>query len=133
MTTLLWHGVRPSDSDEIVLMTSNQAEGWANLPLYLDEVNYAAEFNWGYGGAGSEQLAYSILRSFYEICQGLPTRIAAIYAEKHHYSFMIEIVAEWHDTWGLTSQQVSEWVLSKNLAEMYQDHIVTSGCPVSKN
>lgn len=55
-------GFRKANHDCVVLV-SEDGEMWANLPLYLNEVNHSPTgFEWGYYGSGPSQLAYAIVR-----------------------------------------------------------------------
>lgn len=55
--------IEEADNNIVIFSTDNKI--WANVPLYLDEVNHSPTgFEWGYRGSGPAQLSYAILRIF---------------------------------------------------------------------
>lgn len=131
MTELTWKGVRKIDEDYNQVLLSVDEVVWANLPLYLDEVNHASEFNWGYWGSGAAQLAYAILRTHFEIIGQYPPETAKKYATFYHQEFKIEFVSAWRsDKWFLSSCEVESWLYGDDYIN--HDDNITSGCPVIK-
>jgi hypothetical protein len=109
MTELTWRGER-ADGETSVKVSADE-HLWANLPLYLDEVNHASEFNWGYWGSGSAQLAYAILRMHFEIIGDYSTDTARQCAEKYYQEFKVEFVSSWrNDVWSLSSYEIEKWL-----------------------
>lgn len=110
---LMWQGIRnPLPGDNIVRM-SVDGELWANLPLYLEEINHSPTgFEWGYNGSGPAQLAYAILRTYFEIAAGMTPERARALAQKEYYEFKDAVVCNhfgrsWY--WELDSEQVRIW------------------------
>ena len=59
-------------------------------------------FNWGYFGSGPSQLALAILLDFTDSEQ---------MALELYQDFKREFVANFHDTWTLSGQQIQDWLL----------------------
>ena len=57
-------------------------------------------FNWGYGGSGPADLARSILWDF----------IGAEPTPGLYQIFKEHFVAEWEDTWEITSEEIQNWL-----------------------
>jgi hypothetical protein len=121
---LLWKGYRRPLEDENIVVMSTGGIIWANLPLYLEEVNHSPTgFEWGYLGSGPSQLAYAILRSWEEIVADLDKKYAKIYALKLYQSFKEDVIANIRDDeWTITSEQV-RWWHQKHLIEHPDDDI----------
>jgi hypothetical protein len=111
MPELTWRGKRKPEEDYNQVWMSTDYEIWANLPLYLDEVNHASEFNWGYWGSGAAQLAYAILRTHFEIIGDYPPEKAKQLAEVYHQDFKVEFVSSWKtDEWELSHYEIESWL-----------------------
>jgi hypothetical protein len=110
---LIWKGERtPLAEENKVLMNHDASEFWANLPLYLDEVNHSPTgFEWGYYGSGPTQLAYAILRSYYFFVAKFDIPDATRKAQKNAFQFKEGFVSKWHgDEWELTSEEITQWL-----------------------
>jgi hypothetical protein len=106
---LVWEGIR-KDGETTVRMSSDE-ELWANVPFYLDEVNHASEFNWGYWGSGPAQLGYAILRTYFEIVYSFSPTEAHFQAYKYHQNFKADFISAWKtDTWLLTCTEIDLWL-----------------------
>ena len=54
-------------SDNVILVSADNGETWANLPWGLEWVNHSPTgLNWGYHGSGYAQLAFAILHDFFQ-------------------------------------------------------------------
>lgn len=104
---------------------------WANLPMYLDEVNHSPTgFEWGYGGSGPSQLAYAILRVRYEIIFHYTPEESKARAMKNYQHFKECVIARIKsDEWTLTSEDIRKW-WAKTLNGQLGYIDITSGCPV---
>lgn len=116
---MYWKGIRKPLAEENLVLMSADGEIWANLPLYLDEVNHSPTgFEWGYRGSGPAQLAYAILRSYFEIVVGKKPREAALWAEKEYFGFKETVVCNYFGrswTWELDSDQIKSWRVGKGV------------------
>lgn len=110
---MIWKGFRKPLAEENLVVMSKDGELWANLPLYLDEVNHSPTgFEWGYLGSGPAQLAYAILRTYFELEVGLSQELAAVKARKEYFKFKEDIVCSRFgrsDEWELTTDDVRIW------------------------
>jgi hypothetical protein len=117
---LIWKGIRtPLAEENRVWIKHDASEFWANLPLYLDEVNHSPTgFEWGYSGSGPSQLSYAILRSYYVFCAKLDISEAIRKAKNNAFQFKGEFVSRWHgDEWEVTSEQITAWLRTIKEAE----------------
>ena len=82
------------------------------LEKFLDEVNHSPDgFQWGYGGSGPAQLAYAILRRYFELEQEKePRRLA----RELYQDFKRDIIApnKGANLW-ITSHYITHWVSLK--------------------
>jgi len=110
---MIWEGIRKPLAEENVVRMSADGELWANVPLYLEEVNHSPTgFEWGYLGSGPAQLAYAILRTYFELVVGLSPELSAARAQKEYYNFKTDVVCnKFGRSWGweLTSEQIRIW------------------------
>lgn len=116
MPELIWRGFRDGSweggGDTRVVMTVIGSDVYAELPLYLDEVNHSPTgFEWGYNGSGPAQLAYAILRSYSEIVLGLgPAEdLARQNYQKFKHDYVSHIFGRQNE-WLLTSYEVTDWL-----------------------
>jgi len=107
MTELTWRGWREDGETRVLMSAGNH---WCNVPFYLDEVNHASEFNWGYNGSGPAQLAYAILRTYFELVYGFSPVEARFQAEKYHQKLKTDEVSRWGEWWGLSSIEIDLWL-----------------------
>jgi hypothetical protein len=116
---MFWKGLRKPLAEENLVIMSTDGEIWANLPLYLDEVNHSPTgFEWGYRGSGPAQLAYAILRSYFEIMVGLSPELAAIKAQKEYFEFKDAVVCNYFGrswSWELDSDQIRNWRIGRGI------------------
>ena len=63
-------------------------------------------FNWGYSGSGASDLARSILTDHF----GGTTTVV----EMNYMSLKMDYLAQFGDTWGITSDQISEWMEARH-------------------
>jgi len=104
---MIWKGKRTQLQDDNIVVMSVDGELWANLPLYLDEVNHSPTgFEWGYYGSGPSQLAYAILRSYFELVEKLDVTTAISQAKRHYARFKQAYVAKWSEEWKITSDEI---------------------------
>ena len=104
-----WYGWRSPDEKTNAIM--NAGDHWCNIPLYKEEVNHASEFNWGYNGSGPAQLAYSILRTYFELVYGFSSVEAKFQAEKYHQAFKNVFVMFWNNSeWQITDTKIDIWL-----------------------
>lgn len=91
-TNTTFKGFRTPKQDCIVLVNEG-GEAWANLPLYLNEVNHSPTgFEWGYYGSGPSQLAYAILRYMFGKMYLKPEN-AQEKAEEYYLQFKQRVIA----------------------------------------
>jgi hypothetical protein len=116
---MYWNGERTSLQDDNKVTISQDRELRANLPLYLDEVNHSPTgFEWGYYGSGPSQLAYAILRSYFEVVEKLDVPTSVRRAKAHYTRFKQEFVAKWHgEEWEITSDQITFWLTTQKETE----------------
>lgn len=108
---MIWEGIRKPLAENNVVRMSVDSKLWANLPLYLEEVNHSPTgFEWGYNGSGPSQLAYAILRSYFEIEDKLDIPTAISQAKRHYMRFKQAYVGKWKEEWEITSDEVWLWV-----------------------
>lgn len=116
---LYWKGIRKPLAEENIVLMSTDGEIWANLPLYLEEVNHSPTgFEWGYRGSGPAQLAYAILRSYFEIRVGLSPEEAQNRTMKEYYDFKDAVVCNYFGrswAWELDSEQIRSWRVGKGI------------------
>ncbi len=60
------------------------------------------DFNWGYRGSGTDQLALALLLD--AICN--PEE-----AKQFYTSFADDFVTQWKDTWQITDQEIKDWLV----------------------
>lgn len=98
-------------------------ETWANVPLYLEEVNHSPTgFEWGYWGSGPSQLAYAMLRVYFRVVLKDDTQDLArgLYAQ-----FKFDIIGKLRkDEWEMDGSFITNWL--QGVATF------TSGSAVSK-
>ena len=70
-------------------------------------LNAAADFNWGYGGAGPGNLAREILLDY----TGNPEL-----ASEHAYWFTIDVIAALPDRWEFTGAHVERWLKAQGIS-----------------
>jgi hypothetical protein len=109
---LTWKGYRRPLSEKNIVVMSTNGIVWANVPLYLKEVNHSPTgFEWGYYGSGPAQLAYAILRTWEEMVEGRDKRQAKAYALRMYQVFKDDVIAGIkEDEWTITSERVGTWV-----------------------
>lgn len=114
---MIWKGKRTRLQDDNIVIMSTDGELWANVPLYLDEINHSPTgFEWGYYGSGPSQLAYAILRSYFELEDKLDIPTAISQAKRHYIRFKQEFVAKWHgEEWELTSPWLELWLTGERV------------------
>lgn len=113
---MYWRGKRTQLQDDNIVVMSIDGEVWANVPLYLDEVNHSPTgFEWGYYGSGPSQLAYAILRSYFEIEDKLDIPTAISQAKRHYMRFKGEFVAKFGEEWELTSPWLEVWLTGERV------------------
>ena len=112
---MIWHGYRKIDWESTVIM-SVDGELWANVPLYLEEVNHSPTgLEGGFIGSGAAQLSYAILRTYFELACGYTERFAKMKAERLYYSFKEDFVSKWDaNEWALDSEDISIWLTKYN-------------------
>ncbi len=109
---IIWKGERkPFAHNNKVTMQIDGNELWANLPLYLEEVNHSPTgFEWGFYGSGPSQLSYAILRSYFSLVEKLDVSEAVRKAKQYGFRFKEDFVSKWHgEEWEITSDQISFW------------------------
>lgn len=97
----IYYGVRSEDGCKILVFTEGMDDYL--LPLHLDHVQHSPTgFEWGYGGSGPSQLAFSILADF-----GLAIdEVHALYQK-----FKADIVTHLDYLYfRLTSEQILNWL-----------------------
>jgi hypothetical protein len=113
---MFWKGKRTQLQDDNIVLMSTDGELWANVPLYLDEVNHSPTgFEWGYYGSGPSQLAYAILRSYFELEDKLDIPTAISQAKRHYMRFKGEFVAKFGEEWELTSAWLEVWLTGERV------------------
>ena len=66
--TFVGHREKPFNCKVNVITSVGSTNGVSRLPLFSDEINHSPTgFEWGYGGSGPAQLAYAILRRYFNI------------------------------------------------------------------
>jgi len=65
-------------------------------------------FNWGYQGSGCAQLALALL---FDVTNDPELSV------KLHQPFKREFVARWEEDWEITSEEIKEWITSRNTAK----------------
>jgi hypothetical protein len=112
---MIWHGYRKVDWENTIIMSAD-GELWANVPLYLDEVNHSPTgFEWGYSGSGPAQLSYAILRTYFEIACGYTERFAKMKAERLYFTFKEDFVSKWSaNEWAIDSEDIAIWLTKYN-------------------
>lgn len=104
---MYWRGKRTQLQDDNIVVMSVDGEFEANVPLYLDEVNHSPTgFEWGYYGSGPSQLAYAILRSYFELVEKLDVPTAISQATRHYARFKQAYVGKWGEEWIITSDEI---------------------------
>jgi hypothetical protein len=128
---MYWKGKRIQSQDRNKVTMSVDGEFWANVPLYLNEVNHSPDgFEWGYRGSGPAQLAYAILRTHFDIVGECLPEISKMFAARYYHDFKDEFVLHWKgDEWELSSDEIELWLAGKKAGWIGEDTI-TSGCPV---
>ena len=129
---LIWKGCRDTNAEtNPVLMSADGGALWANLPLYLSEVNHSPDgFEWGYNGSGPTQLAYAILRSYFEIVEELNIESARFQAQKFCFEFRQQFVSRWKkNEWKIDSEYIAIWIGGQK-AGWFGDYNITSGSAV---
>lgn len=119
---MLWRGWRNIEWENVVVMSTipndevyDTLDGtYANLPLFLEEVNHSPTgFEWGYRGSGPSQLAYAILRTFFEHSEGYTPEDAKQAAQANYMRFKDDVVCNRfgrsHE-WVLFSYDVYLWL-----------------------
>lgn len=108
---MYWKGKRTQLQDDNIVIMSTDGELWANLPLYLDEVNHSPTgFEWGYYGSGPSQLAYAILRSYLELVDELDVPTAISQAKRHYMRFKQAYVGKWGKEWEISGEEIGVWL-----------------------
>lgn len=80
------------------------------LPLYLEEVQHSPTgFEWGYGGSGPAQLAYAILRFYFELSGH---EDPAGQAQEHYQDFKRELIARLNGDFNIRAEYIA-WYLEK--------------------
>jgi hypothetical protein len=105
---MVWKGFRrPLQDENVVIYKFGNEEFWANLPLFLKEVNHSPTgFEWGYNGSGPAQLAYAILRTYFQGQKYTPLASKWL-AQKHYQNFKNIFVASWKgDEWEIDSDNI---------------------------
>lgn len=131
---LYWKGIRKPQQEETLVLMSTDGKLWANLPLYLDEVNKSPTgFSWGFRGSGPAQLAYAILRTYFEVELEMPPESAKIAALREYYLFKNDIICDKFGTsweWELNSEQVRDWRIGAGIQKYDLGETTTSGSPI---
>jgi hypothetical protein len=121
MKKMIWKGSRrPIQDENLVTYKFEGGEFEANLPLFLEEVNHSPTgFEWGYRGSGPAQLAYAILRTYFEISDGLEKEHAIRQAAKFSWKFKEDFVCAWKgDEWEITSDEISFWLDEERMSRL---------------
>jgi hypothetical protein len=90
------HQLVTKDND--LLMPGPSQKVWNHSP---------GGFNWGYGGSGPAQLALAIL---------LDVTGDEKLAVEHHQAFKWAFVSGWGDRWEISSEQILEWLKTREIA-----------------
>lgn len=109
-TSTTFKGFRTPKQDCVVLVNEG-GDAWANLPLYLNEVNHSPTgFEWGYFGSGPSQLAYAILRY---MCGKMYTETEAQeLAEEYYMRFKERVIATIdRKEWILKEEDVTAFII----------------------
>jgi hypothetical protein len=109
-TKIMFRGERtPLREQNKVIFSVDDGQTWANVPLFLDEVNHSPTgFEWGYWGSGPAQLAYAILRVYCSIVLKDPAEdIPRHYYQKFKQDFMGCIQS---DEWEIYGEQIQHWL-----------------------
>lgn len=106
---IIWKGIQRPYENENLVVFSTDGKLWANLPLYLEEVNHSPTgFSWGFNGSGPSQLAYAILRTYFEISRGSSPPASKRLAQKHYQNFKNIFVSSWKgDKWEISSDDIT--------------------------
>lgn len=107
---ITFRGERRTLADENkVVFSVNGGLTWANLPLYLEEVNHSPTgFEWGYLGSGPSQLAYAILRVH---CTLLYNDNTQDIPRQHYWEFKDAFIAGIRrDEWEIDSRLIDYWL-----------------------
>jgi hypothetical protein len=108
---MYWKGIRTPSQNRNTVRMSADGEIWANLPVYLDEVNHSPDgFEWGYWGSGPSQLAYAILRTYFELVEMCDSEAAERFAKRYYMKFKIDFVARWGEEWNINHHNIAVWV-----------------------
>jgi hypothetical protein len=108
---MYWKGIRTQLQDDNIVVMSTNGEVWANVPLYLDEVNHSPTgFEWGYNGSGPSQLAYAILRTYFELVDVCDSGAAKRFAKRCYVKFKNNFVAKWGEEWNISHHEIDTWV-----------------------
>lgn len=106
---MIWKGFRkPLQDENLVIYKFENEEFWANLPLFLKEVNHSPTgFEWGYNGSGPAQLAYAILRTYFLSQKYTPVDSKRL-AQKHYQNFRILFISTFKgDEWTISSDDIT--------------------------
>lgn len=118
---VLFKGTRvplTSTDDNIVVFSVDGGNLWANVPLYLDEVNHSPTgFEWGYRGSGPAQLSYALLRVYFRVCHGDDTQDAA---RGLYMYFKDDIICGIQKPeWELDSSIIDGWLENRGLLSAF--------------
>jgi hypothetical protein len=112
-TVVIFRGERtPLEEQNKVIFSIDGGQTWANLPLFLDEVNHSPTgFEWGYWGSGPAQLAYAVLRIHCTLARGDPAEDTP----RHNYqTFKQDFIGSIRkDFWEIDSRQIEYWLREK--------------------
>jgi hypothetical protein len=128
---MVFTGKRTPFAEQNRVIFTIDGKQWANLPLYLDEVNHSPTgFEWGYWGSGPSQLAYAILRTHYEIVFNYTPEQAKASALEHYQYFKESVIGRIKSKeWTITTEDIRKWWAKTLLGDPgYID--ITSGSPV---
>jgi len=99
MTT--YKGIKTTDPGSAVVWKDNSTLS----PVLSQQVwNHSPDFQWGYEGSGPAQLALALL---FDVTG---SRSLAVHL---HQDFKRACVANWGETWEITSDQINAWVTEK--------------------
>jgi hypothetical protein len=106
---MVWKGFRrPLQDENLVIYKFEDDEFWANLPLFLKEVNHSPTgFEWGYNGSGPAQLAYAILRTYF-LGQKYTPAASKRLAQKYYQNFKNLFISSFKgDEWEISSEDIT--------------------------
>jgi len=104
----LYKGYRIQERSDGVVDVYDDEGNFSQLPLHYDLCQHSISgFNWGYGGSGPTQLAFSLL---YDVTEN--QKVAHSNAQNFKWDVLARIPTD--DDWQMTFEEINDWLLENS-------------------